>query len=257
MTTRLTFRDSLFGFVLTALVSLLGCGGRSAEDDSRPSTGGAGGGGPGAGGQSEGGAGGGPSPISTGGVSGSMAGGAGAAGGGGANGAAGGGSTGSTGGGANNGGGEPCSCPPRPCEPPFRITVYGTGDVALFGLEALGDGVEFRCSENECSRAGCYLEKFPEASGPVVVTLSAPGYQRTEVEVLLEPRGDCGCCACCAEKTEEVEVVLEVLEDPPSDLVCCADLNNDEQNCGACGHSCNESPEGPVCEGGRCTVGFN
>jgi hypothetical protein len=250
-----------------------GTGGSAA----RAGTSGAGGsaakgsaGGTGGGGTSGGSGRGGSAGISNGGVSGTTGGAAGS----GTGGTARGGSSGTsgnagasgrgTGGAAGSGGsglggsGGTCSgeCPTYACEPVVALTVEvdsSGGAGVIQNLKAEGVGVHVTCTAfggTPCMWM-CRSQEYELPGGDYSVTLSAPGYASKTIDFTITPPTNCGCCGCGCTVGAQETVKLT----PDSTLQsggCCADLESDSSNCGACGRTCPAN----MCFNGSCAPSF-
>jgi hypothetical protein len=89
------------------------------------------------------------------------------------------------------------------------------------------------------------------ADGDYSVTLSAPGYASKTIDFTVTNPTNCGCCGCGCTIGVQSSVELE----PDSTIQsggCCADLENDERNCGACGRQCPAN----MCSNGSCLPNF-
>lgn len=183
-------------------------------------------------------------------------------------GAAAGGASSSTGGLAGTGGGlsNQCYAAACACGPSVTLDVRGAradgGDGIISSLTASVIGVGAGSAAKlavQCFRKGCLFtcqaqEALTSAGSPAAgsyaISVQAPGY--LEATVPVELTSSCGCCGCCAQAPTQ-HIALQ----PDGSLIagCCADLDGDPLNCGACGHVC---PGGwPVCTNGKCEPAFS
>ena len=165
-------------------------------------------------------------------------GGAGASGGGGAGGAAGAGICG--------------ACLGIACSAGVQLGVYaeaeaGTGIISSLTVDAPGLNLT-------CSHSGCQYfctSGYMIADGDYTVTLTSPGYDTVTLTFTAVSPTNCGCCGCCPYSFNKT-VVLHPNGQPITG--CCADTQNDPNNCGQCGHACRS---GALCKAGQCAPSFS
>jgi len=173
-----------------------------------------------------------------------------------------GGGAGGTGGSSANGGasaaggtGGSCLCPATACLVALTLTVEpqpGSGATVIQGLKVEGSGLEVTCfafTGTTCEWR-CESSEYRLADGDYSATITAPGYSPKTVEFSVTNPTNCGCCGCCP-GTYQATVDLVPSGEPPTSG-CCADLDNDVNNCGACGRKCPANG----CSGGKCTPYF-
>ena len=132
-------------------------------------------------------------------------------------------------------------CPGAACGPPFEATVTAQGAGMITNLQAVGDhGLMISCFANPQGNSACtwtcQSDAVPLSDGDYTVTVSAPGYDSTEITFTVTSPTNCGCCGCPCHTERFDQVVLTPNGDDLS--ACCADLETDSENCGSCGHAC-------------------
>jgi len=126
------------------------------------------------------------------------------------------------------------------------VTVSADNGSVITGLEAQGD-FEVECYANGVPSCqwSCQSVDYRLESGDHAITLSAPGFEDNTISFSVPEQGPCGCCGCpCSGGYFGAETLAG-----GDATACCADLDNDPQNCGECGTSCNGACVGGKCEG--------
>jgi hypothetical protein len=155
-----------------------------------------------------------------------------------------------SGGASATGGAVECGpCPGAACAPPLMLTVQtiSAQAISFYGLEVTGADVTLNCNSSSCGQVTCTSESLL-ADGHYSVEVGSPAFTPKKVEFHITNPTDCGCCGCCP-GSAQVTVTLDPVENPPEELLCCADLASDDDNCGACGNVCTPRYS---CRGGEC-----
>jgi hypothetical protein len=123
------------------------------------------------------------------------------------------------------------------------VTVSAESGGAIANLEAKGD-FEVVCYPNGATPCAwsCQSVNYQLAVGDYSITLSAPGFEDHTIAFSVPDPGVCGCCGCPCTVGYYGEETLA----GDGAAACCADLDTDPLNCGACDRNCN---------GGTCTAG--
>jgi hypothetical protein len=144
-----------------------------------------------------------------------------------------------------------CSCAGFAWEPAVTLTVVpqaSSGATIIQNLKADGGDLDITCSPGKGAdcRWLCQSLSARVSDGTYVITLRADDYEPYAVKLDVTNPPNCGCCGCPwgGDSDQMIELVPSGTSNSGN---CCADLDKDPLNCGACGHAC-----GSLCVDGKC-----
>ncbi len=143
-------------------------------------------------------------------------------------------------------------CGATQCSSAVQLSVTADspdgGPGIVSSLTAQGPGLSLTCMRSSPTCA-FFCQSGPTlADGSYTVTLRAPGYRPLDVPIHAVSPGRCSCCGFSISQS------VKLVPDGTPVAGCCADLQTDPQNCGACGRAC--IAPGASCSAGKCAPAY-